>query len=121
MPVERRGVRQIVELEPGDHLAVKEPKPADDVGLYRRVFSVPRERRVIVEGHTDSVPIRTAQFASNWEVSSARACEVIRFFMLGGLDPSRMQAVGFADTKPVEENVPKVGSAKNRRVVLVVS
>lgn len=80
-----------------------------------------KERRLIVEGHTDSVPISTAQFASNWELSAARACEVIRFFMLGGIGPERMQAVGYADTKPVEPNVPKIGSAKNRRVVLVIS
>jgi len=80
-----------------------------------------RERQVIVEGHTDSIPISTAQFASNWELSSARACEVIRFFTLEGIDPARMKAVGYADTKPIEPDIPKVGSAKNRRVVLVIS
>jgi len=80
-----------------------------------------KERRVIIEGHTDSIPIHTAQFNSNWELSSARACEVIRFFIMGGMEANRLQAVGYSDTKPLEPNLPKIGSTKNRRVVLVVS
>lgn len=83
-----------------------------------------RERRIMVEGHTDSLPIHTAQFASNWELSAARACEVVRFFIVAGVDPNRMEAVGYADTRPIspdtEENRRK-GNPVNRRVVLVVS
>lgn len=79
------------------------------------------ERRVSVEGHTDSLPIQTARFASNWELSSSRACEVIRFFTAAGINPERMEAIGYADTKKREPDIPKVGNPRNRRVVLVIS
>ena len=59
-----------------------------------------KTREILVEGHTDSVPIRTAQFPSNWELSSSRACGLARFLIDLGVDPRRLQPTGFADTKP---------------------
>lgn len=77
-----------------------------------------------VEGHTDSVPIGKGlkeKFASNWELSSARATTVVRYMIYGlKFDPSRLSAVGHADTRPVAGNDTKVGRAKNRRIQLVV-
>jgi len=77
-------------------------------------------RKIIVEGHTDSVPIKTEAFPSNWELSSSRAGTVVRYFTeTGGLISGRFEAIGFADTKP---KVAMPGDQpENRRVVVVVS
>ena len=73
--------------------------------------------RVIVTGHTDDLPIRTAQFPSNWELSAARAGSVIRHFLSeGDIDPSRFLAVGMADTQPRKPNDSEENRAQNRRV-----
>lgn len=71
-----------------------------------------------VEGHTDSVPINSAKFPSNWELSSARAASIVRALQSLGIDSTRLSAVGLADTHPVETD-PRL-QAKNRRVNLVL-
>src|SRR3546814_3171177 len=53
-----------------------------------------------VEGHTDDVPIKTERFPSNWELSTARAAGVVRYFIELGLVPERLKASGYADVKP---------------------
>lgn len=73
--------------------------------------------RVIVSGHTDDLPIRTAQFPSNWELSAARAGCVIRHFLSQGeIDATRFLAVGMADTQPRQPNDSEENRAQNRRV-----
>ncbi len=76
--------------------------------------------RVAVEGHTDNVPIQTAQFPSNWELSSARAAAIVRALQERGISPERMQASGMADTKPKSSNLTAQGRSENRRVSLLV-
>ncbi|MDA0655399.1 MAG: OmpA family protein [Proteobacteria bacterium] len=77
-----------------------------------------------VEGHTDNIPIKTARFPSNWELSASRASSVVRYFIALSLNPSRLRASGYADTKPklpnsdLTGNVLKENQAANRRVVL---
>lgn len=73
-----------------------------------------------IEGHTDSVPIRTARFPSNWELSSARATHVTRLLAAHGVDVRRMRAIGYADTRPRADNDSAEGRARNRRVALVL-
>lgn len=75
---------------------------------------------VIVEGHTDSVPIQTAQYPSNWELSSARAASVVRALQEQGISPNRLTASGLAETKPKELNDTAQGRSANRRVSLLV-
>ncbi len=78
--------------------------------------------KIAVEGHTDNVPIHTALFPSNWELSSARASTVVRFFLEQGLDAGRFRAVGYADTQPVDTNqgnLTEEARARNRRVVIL--
>lgn len=75
---------------------------------------------VSVEGHTDSIPISTARFPSNWELSAARAIAVVRHLERQGLNISRMRAVGYADTQPMEPNATADGRAANRRVELLL-
>lgn len=80
----------------------------------------PLENPIRVEGHTDNVPINTAQFPSNWELSTARASRVVRFFIEQGIPVARLSAAGYADQRPVAPNDTPEGRAKNRRVDVVV-
>lgn len=76
---------------------------------------------VVVEGHTDSRPISTAQYPSNWELSTARATSVLRYLTEErGLSVERISASGYADTRPVADGVDPASLAQNRRVELVV-
>jgi len=73
---------------------------------------------VTVEGHTDDLPIATARFPSNWELSSARAAAVVRLFEDAGIDPARLSAIGLAEQQPVADNLTPEGRARNRRVTI---
>ncbi|MBI3014494.1 MAG: OmpA family protein, partial [Candidatus Tectomicrobia bacterium] len=76
--------------------------------------------KVLVEGHTDDVPINTPQYPSNWELSSGRASSVVRFFIEEtGLPPQRFSAVGYASYKPRFELTPE-NRARNRRVEMII-
>jgi chemotaxis protein MotB len=71
---------------------------------------------VRVEGHTDDIPMRGGKFESNWHLSSARAQSVVRLLMREGLDPRRIQVIGYADVKPRQPNDSPEGRAANRRI-----
>ncbi len=73
-----------------------------------------------VEGHTDNVPIKTARYPSNWELSAARATEVTRRLIERGIAGERVRAIGYADTRPRADNATGEGKARNRRVSLVL-
>ncbi len=75
---------------------------------------------VEVEGHTDSIPIATDRFPSNWELSTARASSIVRYFISKGIYPERLKASGYADTKPIASNATPEGRAQNRRVEIVI-
>lgn len=82
--------------------------------------------RLTVEGHTDDIPITSAQFPSNWELSAARASAVARFLIERGYPASRVQVKGLADTHPLLPNRDVYGNsipenqARNRRIVILV-
>jgi len=79
---------------------------------------------ISIEGHTDDAPISTAQFQSNWELSTARAAAVVRFFLEQGIPARKLTAAGYADTFPIAPNRNADGTvnpdnqARNRRVVI---
>ena len=73
-----------------------------------------------VEGHTDDRPIRTAAFPSNWELSAARAASVVHQFTRQGIDPLRLEIVGFGEFHPRQMNDTSEGRNANRRVVVLV-
>jgi len=74
-----------------------------------------------LEGHTDSVPISTARFHSNWELSAARSIAMLELLNTKfGIERDRMAIVGYADTVPVASNEDDAGRARNRRVDIVV-
>jgi chemotaxis protein MotB len=77
--------------------------------------------RLRIEGHTDNVPIHTAQITSNWELSTARATELVRLLIQRyRFPPERLSAAGYAEYHPIASNATPQGRAQNRRVDLVV-
>ena len=81
----------------------------------------PYENPIQVEGFTDNLPINTAQYPTNWELSSARAASIVRMLAMDGVSPRRLAAVGYGEFQPIADNASAEGRATNRRVVLVVS
>jgi chemotaxis protein MotB len=98
------------------------PKPATLPTLRKIAASLGRTNYDLrIEGHTDNIPIHTAEFDSNWELSSARATHIARLFIgLQALPPERISAAGYAEFHPVASNDTAEGRAENRRVDLVV-
>jgi chemotaxis protein MotB len=79
------------------------------------------DREVRVEGHTDNVPVTTERYASNWELSSARATAVLRYLVDDGdVDPTTVFAAGYGEFRPVASNLTPEGRALNRRADLVI-
>ena len=79
------------------------------------------KRAIMVEGHTDNVPITTARFPSNWELSTLRATTVVRTLITDfKLPPKRLSAAGYGEYYPVASNATPEGRAKNRRVDIVI-
>jgi chemotaxis protein MotB len=76
--------------------------------------------RLAVEGHTDSLPISSERFPSNWELSTGRAASVARYLIEHGVAPQRVQASGFADTRPLAARDNPVDRVHNRRVELTM-
>jgi chemotaxis protein MotB len=82
-----------------------------------------RGRRARVEGHTDDVPIGPglrSRYPTNWELSTARATAVVKYLRTHGVDPHRLAAAGYADTRPVAPNTSEQGRARNRRTEIVL-
>jgi chemotaxis protein MotB len=77
-------------------------------------------RSISVEGHTDNRPIRSGRYNSNWDLSAARAVEVVNFLEGQGIPREQMRAVGYADTRPIADNDTAEGRARNRRVAIVL-
>lgn len=73
-----------------------------------------------VEGHTDNLPINTRQYPSNWELSTARAINVVKFFVQSGIVPQRLAAVGYGASKPRVANDSPAHRSRNRRVEIVL-
>lgn len=76
--------------------------------------------RIVVEGHTDNVPIQTERFPSNWELSTGRAASVVRYLQSQGIEAARMRATGYADTRPIAPNDTAQGRATNRHVEVIL-
>lgn len=85
-----------------------------------KVLATHSAKNILVEGHSDSVPISNAQYASNWELSAARAGAVVRFFVDKGVEPHRLSAIGRADNVPLVLGDDAAARAANRRVTILV-
>ncbi|MBP2625779.1 MAG: Motility protein N-terminal domain containing protein [Firmicutes bacterium] len=81
----------------------------------------PLSQQVVISGHTDNVPINTREFPSNWELSSKRAINFMKFLLAQGkLKPERFSAIGYGEYRPVATNDTVEGHSKNRRVEVLI-
>lgn len=95
----------------------------DSFGVLSRIARVLAQvpnGNILVEGHTDNTPISNARYASNWELSSARAGAVVRYLVERGVEPHRLAAIGRADNFPLVAGTDPASRALNRRVTIVV-
>jgi chemotaxis protein MotB len=83
-------------------------------------FNQAQDHSILVEGHTDNVPISTTRFPSNWELAATRAGSVVRHLESRGLNPTRLRATGLSDTRPLVSNATPEGRAANRRVEITM-
>ena len=92
------------------------------LGVLRQVSTVlsKEELPIEVEGHTDDIPIATAQFPSNWELSSARASSVVRMLIDNGVPAKNLTVVGLASNQPLAPNDSQENRARNRRVTITI-
>ena len=124
LQVEIRENRMIVRL--GDKILFDPGKTdlkAEGKDALAQVSTVLKEipnRNFQVAGHTDNAPIKSARFRSNWDLSTARAVEVVNFMISTGMDPKRLSAAGYADQSPVAPNDSPDNKAKNRRIEITL-
>lgn len=139
--VDRFEDKKDVEMEKGDRITTLEMNAApffqrgsanlSEEGLSILKELVPslasdeyKDYTISVEGYTDDIPIKTAQFPSNWELSTARAAAVVRALIDSGIPSNRLRAVGYAEVVPKVPNADESGNplpdnqAQNRRVVI---
>jgi len=106
-------------FEPGKaDLNLEKSKPVLNE-IIRLLETYPRYR-ISIQGHTDDNPIVSERFPSNWELSSARATAVLRYFIDKNINPKRLTATGYADIFPIASNDSELGQAINRRVEFVL-
>ncbi|HEY8490792.1 MAG TPA: OmpA family protein [Dehalococcoidia bacterium] len=99
------------DLSPGSELVLREV-----AGIVR---GLPNQVRV--EGHTDNVPLNTGEYASNWELSMARATAVLRYLVdVEGISPTRLYGAGYGEFRPIADNDTPEGRAQNRRADIVI-
>ena len=120
--IEKRGlvirVSEHLFFQSGDASIPAAFLPTVDI-VARALEKLPHHIRI--EGHTDNVPISTARFPSNWELSTARATALVRYFLTRyRFTPDRLSATGYAEFQPVDTNRTQEGRLQNRRVDFVV-
>ena len=82
------------------------------------------DKRIVVRGYTDNEPIGQAlraRYPSNWELSTARSSDVVRFLQAKGIDPKRLEAAGYGEYQPVAPNTTAAGRKENRRIEIVLT
>lgn len=100
---------------------VVEPKGVEALTKIAEVLKKNLDISMAVEGHTDSIPIKTNRFKDNWDLSVARATSVVRILTNDGVDPDRLTASGRGEFSPKASNSIKEGRASNRRTELILS
>ena len=97
-----------------------EPASTGLLTTIARLLVMEVRHPIIVEGHTDSRPIASSQFPTNWELSTSRAAQVVRFFIRQGVASPRLEAAGLAAQRPIASNSSELGRSRNRRVEIVL-
>lgn len=93
---------------------LKEPAKKVLIPIAAELKKIPND--VIIEGHTDNVPIKNGRYSSNWELSMARAYSVLLFMEQQGLSSKHLAGIGYGDNRPAGDNATPEGRAKNRRI-----
>lgn len=79
------------------------------------------DNSILVEGHTDNIPINNSKFSSNWQLSSIRAANVVKYLIdEGQIDDARLSAIAYGDTRPAASNDTEEGRSRNRRINLII-
>jgi chemotaxis protein MotB len=124
LQVEIRENRMIVRL--GDKILFDpgktdlKPEGKDALTQVTGVLKSLPNRNFQIAGHTDNIPIKSAKFRSNWDLSTARAVEVLNFMVAAGMEAKRVSAAGYADQSPVAGNDSPENKAKNRRIEITL-
>jgi chemotaxis protein MotB len=101
---------------------VVDPKGREALKSLVKVLSNTKNINVMIEGHTDNVPIKTKQFQDNWDLSTARATSIVRILTEdNGFDPARVTASGRGKFHPIKTNETEEGRANNRRTEVILS
>jgi chemotaxis protein MotB len=124
LKIKLRDGRMVIELAndvlfDSGQTAVK-PDGQKAIGQVAAVLRTIQGRKFQVAGHTDNVPIETSRFRSNWDLSTARAVEVVRQLVKQGLKPELVSAAGYGEFDPISPNDSPVGKAKNRRIEITL-
>jgi chemotaxis protein MotB len=101
-------------------MAVLKPQAAPVLNQVSTLLSLAGRHDVMVEGHTDNVPIRGSLYPTNWELSTARASTVVRYLIGHGAAKMQMAASGYAALHPISPNATAAGRSRNRRVEIVL-
>lgn len=98
-----------------------EPKGVEALQKIAEVMLRNTDINMAIEGHTDSIPIKTNRFKDNWDLSVARSVSVVRLLQGAGIDPQRITASGKGEYTPIADNATRQGRAKNRRTEIVLT
>src|SRR6059058_82507 len=101
-------------------LAELKPAATPVLSKVGEILRKERIHQVMVEGHTDTVPISGSVFPTNWELSTARASRVVRFLIGAGVQSHRLSAAGYSALHPIATNLTAAGRSRNRRVEIVL-
>lgn len=102
--------------------AVVDPKGKEALAKLAIVLNNTKDIAVLIEGHTDNVPIKTKQYTDNWDLSTARATSIVRVLTVNNaFDPNRITAAGKGSFHPVQSNETAAGRAANRRTEVILS
>ncbi len=96
------------------------PQGQEALAKVAQVLSTIAERRFLVAGHTDNVPIRSGRYRSNWDLWAARAIEVTLFLVAKGMKPQALAAAGFGEFDPIAQNDTPEHRTQNRRIEIVL-
>jgi len=101
---------------------VVDPKGKEALKSLAVVLNNTKDINVMIEGHTDNIPIKTSMFKDNWDLSAARATSIVRILTLdNGFDPIRITASGKGQFHPVKSNETDEGRSGNRRTEIILS
>ena len=96
------------------------PEGQTALGSLAAALKSLNDREFLVAGHTDNVPIKTAKFKNNWDLSTARAVEVVQYLITQGMTSSNIGAAGYGENDPVADNKDEAGKAQNRRIEVIL-